>query len=356
MYHGAYRRAALLFGLLASCLLAGCKKEAEAPPPVRPVLWTTAESRTRDTLGPFAGSIQPRYSEDFSFRVSGRMTSRPVDVGASVKTGDELAAMDPSIPTILVRNAEAAVASAEAQLANAKAEETRQRRLTERNITPQAQFDLIVQNRQAAAANLTRAQAELQRAQEQLSLTRLRADFNGVVTAVYFEPGQAVDAGRKVMTIARPDIREVVISVPSELADRLMAGEKFDTLVALDPATKIAASGVRSVDPAAGDAPVRTVHFALDDPPSAFRPGIAVQATLSRPVPPRIELPETALLEQDGKTQVWIVDPAANKVALREVAVTARGDDQVSVTGVSAGEKVVTAGVHSLTPGQAVKP
>jgi RND family efflux transporter MFP subunit len=336
--------------------LFGCKREAEAPPPVRPVLWTTAEVRTRDTLGPFAGSIQPRYSKDFSFRVSGRMASRPVDVGAFVKTGDELAAVDSSVQTILVRNAEATVASAEARLANAKAEEARQRRLTERNITPQAQFDLIVQNRQAAAANLAHAQTELQRAREQLSLTRLRADFDGVVTAVYFEPYQVVDAGRKVMTIAQPEIRDAVIAVPSALAGQLVAGETFDTLVELDQKTKISASGVRSVDPAAADARTREVHFTLDNPPSAFRLGVAVQAMLSRAVPPRIELPATALREENGKTQVWIIDSAANKVVLREVAVTARSDDEVSVTGVSAGEKVVTAGAHSLSPGQAVKP
>lgn len=342
--------------LLAVPLL-GCKKEAEAPPPVRPVLSTKAEVRTRDSLGPFAGSVQPRHSTDVSFRLSGRVVSRPVDVGDFVKAGDELAAVDSSVQTVLVRNAEASVASAEAQLGNATAEETRQRRLVERNITPQAQFELAVQNRETAAANLARAQAELQRAQDQLSSTRLRADFNGVVTAVYLDAGQVANAGRRVMTVARPDVRDAVIAVPSALADRLAAGETFDTLVEVDRKTKMAASGMRSIDTAANTATgTRTVSYTLDDPPPAFRIGLAVQVTLSRPVPPRIDLPASALLEQDGKTQVWIVDPAARKVDLRDVAVVARGDDKVSVTGVSAGEHVVTVGVHSLSPGQAVKP
>ena len=138
------RRLAFL-ALLAAPLL-GCKEEAEAPPPVRPVLWTKAEVRTKDTLGPFAGSIQPRYSTDYSFRLFGQMVARLVDVGAIVKKGDELAVLDPSVQALLVRNAEAAVTSAEAQLANAQAEELRQRPLAERNITPQAQFDLVLRN------------------------------------------------------------------------------------------------------------------------------------------------------------------------------------------------------------------
>jgi multidrug efflux pump subunit AcrA (membrane-fusion protein) len=116
------------------------------------------------------------------------------------------------------------------------------------------------------------------------------------------------------------------------------------------------AAGVRAVDPAA-DAATRTrnVYLSLADPPDAFRLGIAVQVTLSKPVTPRVDLPATALLEQNGKTQVWIVDPASRKVALRDVTVVARGADAVSVTGLKAGDRVVTVGVHSLTAEQAVK-
>jgi RND family efflux transporter MFP subunit len=347
------RRLAVLL-LLA---LAGCKPEAERPPPIRPVLSVTAEVRTHETLGPFAGSIQPRYSTDYSFRVFGRMVSRPVNVGSIVKQGDELAAVDPAVQTQLVRNTEASVASAEAQLVNAIAEEARQRPLVERNITPQAQFDVLVQSREAAEANLVRARTSLHRAQDQLAYTQMKADFAGIVTAVFLDVGQVVNVGQKVMIIARPEVREAVIALPSALADQLAAGDKFDMSVALDQgATKMMAAGVRAVDPAA-DAATRTrnVYLSLADPPDAFRLGIAVQVTLSKPVTPRVDLPATALLEQNGKTQVWIVDPASRKVALRDVTVVARGADAVSVTGLKTGDRVVTVGVHSLTAEQAVK-
>lgn len=345
---------AVLAGLLAASI-ASCKEEAE-PPPVRPALSVKAEVRTTETLGPFAGSIQPRYSADLSFRLFGRMVARAVDVGATVREGDELAVLDPSVQAILLRNAEASVASAEAQLVNATAEEARQRPLVERNITPQAQFDLVVQNRETAAASLVRARTSLQRAQDQLSYTRLRADFAGVVTAIHLDAGQVVNPGQKVLTVARPEVREAVIAVPSLLADQLVAGETFDTLVELDQTVKMKATEVRGVDPAADAATrTRTVYYSLTDPPAAFRLGITVQVTLSKPVSPRIDLPATALLEQGGKAQVWIVDPATRKVALRDVAVVARNGGTVSVTGIAAGDRVVTVGVHSLTAGQLVK-
>ncbi|TMJ26952.1 MAG: efflux RND transporter periplasmic adaptor subunit [Alphaproteobacteria bacterium] len=335
--------ALLALSLLALFALSGCKPEADGPPPVRPVLSIKAEPRTRETLGPFAGSIQPRYSADYSFRVFGRVVSRPVNVGSIVSQGDELASIDPSVQAILVRNTEAAVAGAEAQLINARGEEARQRPLVERNITPQAQFDAVVQSREAAEANLARARTSL-------AYTRLRADFAGIVTAVYVDAGQVVNVGQKIMTLARPEVREAVIALPPALAEQLAAGETFEMRVDLDPDGTIMAAGVRAVDPAA-DAATRTrnVYLSLSNPPDAFRLGITVQVTLSKPVSPRVDLPATALLEQNGKAQVWIVDLSAHKVALRDVIVLSRSGDQVAVTGLGAGDRVVTVGVHSLT-------
>lgn len=350
------------WGLLALALLVplgACKQDEEAAitPPIRPVLTVKAEVRTTDKLGPFAGSIQPRYSTDYSFRLFGRMAARYVNTGDIVKKDDEIAAIDPAVQVILVRNAEASVASAEAQLANTQAEESRQRPLVERNITPQAQFDLIVQNRETAAANLTRAKASLRRAQDSLGFTQLRADFAGVVTGAYVDPGQVVNAGQKIVTIARPEVREAVIAVPSALADSLAAGDRFDMVVDLDQTVTMKVAAIRGIDPTADPVTrTRTLFLTLTDPPPAFRLGITISVTMTRPVPPTIDLPATAVFEQGGKPQVWIADPEKKTVAMREVTVGARDDGTVKVTnGIKAGERVVVVGVHSLTPGQTVK-
>lgn len=336
--------------------LAGCKEEVEVPP-IRPVLSVRAEMRNTETLGPFAGSIQPRYSTDFSFRIFGRMVARMVSIGSAVKQGDEIATLDPAVQALLVRNAEAAVASAKAQLANSRAEEGRQRTLAEHNISPQSQLDAVVQNRETAAANLARATASLRRAEDALSFTQLRADFDGVVTATHLQAGQVVNAGQKVVTIARPDIREAVISVPSALADLLSSGEAFDIDVQLDQSVSMKAAGVRGVDPTADPITrTRMVFFTLNDPPPAFRLGITISVTLSKKVPPGIDLPATAVLMKDGKSQVWIVDPATSKVSTRDVTIAASRDSTVRVSsGIAAGERVVSVGVNSLTPGQTVK-
>ena len=346
--------------LLLLAPLVGCKPDAQTAglePTIRPVLSVKAEMRDSQRHGPFAGSIQPRYSTDLSFRVFGRMVARPVNVGSIVTRGQELASLDPAVQALLVRDQKAAVAGARAQLANAEAEEARQRPLFERNITPQAQFDLIVQNRETAAANLLRAESALRRAEDALSFTQLHADFAGVVTAVHLDPGQIVNAGQKIVTIARPEVREAVIAVPSGLADQLAAGTTFDMLVELDNTVKMKAAAVRSVDPTADPVTrTRIVYLTLQDPPDGFRLGITISVTMIRPVGPRVDLPATALLEKDGKTQVWVVDPASSKVTLRDATLLGRDDGAIAVkSGIAAGERVVTVGVHSLKEGELVK-
>lgn len=344
-----------LLSLLA--LLGACREEAEAPPPVRPVLSTVAIVQSSETLGPFVGLVEPRYKTDLGFRIFGRMVARFVDVGAIVRKGEEIAALDPAVQALAVRSAEASLANAEAQYANAEAEEARLKDLVQRNIIPQAQYDLSKRNFETASANLTRARAGLRKARDALAYTRLDADFDGVVTNRYAEPGQVLNAGQKVITLARPEIREAVIAVPDRLADRLSHANDFVITVDLGRVASIRAAAIRAIDPIADpNTRTRNVYLTLDNPPTAFRLGITVTVTFARPVPPHIDLPATAILQKDGKAFVWVIDPAKSTVSQRAVTVGSPEGDTVTVTsGIAAGERIVIAGVHSATEGQPVK-
>ena len=55
----------------------------------------------------------------------------------------------------------------------------------------------------------------------------LDADFDGVITNRYAEPGQVLTAGQKVVTLARPEVREAVIAVPDKLAEQLSHAKRL---------------------------------------------------------------------------------------------------------------------------------
>lgn len=340
----------------AVALLAGCKADQHTKAPLpRPVLTVAVAPQTVRTVG-FAGTVEPRYSSDLGFRVLGRIVSREVEVGDVVKKGQRLARLDPVTYELAVRSAQADLASATARLENAAATEARQRTLFQQRISTEAQFDAATQAHESAQAGVTRARADLDKAEEQLGYTELLADFDGVVTNVVAEPGQVVQPGQTIVAVARPDIREAVVDVPESIGRNLKPQTRFDIALQVDPSVQVAGS-VREIAPQA-DSATRTlrVRITLDSPAQSFRLGTTITARVATQVSPDIELPATALLERNGKTMVWVVDPTTRTVSTRDVTIAAGERSFVRIlSGLTAGSRVVVAGVNSLTPGQSVR-
>lgn len=340
--------------ILAS--LAACSRsEEKAPEIIRPVLSMVVEPKTVETFG-FAGSIEPQYSADLAFRLLGRVVSRDVKVGDLVSKGTTIAALDPTALELAVQASKADLSNAQAQFANAAASEERQRALLASANTPQSVFDAAQQARQAAAAGVERANAALAKSQEQLGYARLFSDFDGVVTAIGAEVGQTVSPGQTVVTVARTDPREAVVDIPDRLTGDLTVGTPFQIILQSLPTITTEAK-LREVAPQSeGSTRTRRVRLTLVDPPSAFRLGSTITATRMTKVTPTIELPISALLEKDGAEKVWIVDPQSSSVSAREIKIASKTGASFTVaSGLEAGMRIVTAGVHSLSEGQKVK-
>ncbi|MGO4869648.1 MAG: efflux RND transporter periplasmic adaptor subunit [Roseiarcus sp.] len=349
-------KASFAAAFAAAVLLSGCHAQrASEANPVRPVLSTVVAQSSANALT-LAGSVQPRIETEFSFRVLGRLIARPVNVGDLVQQGQTLAAIDPIALELAVKAAAADLSNAQAQLANAAGVEERQRALLTTSATTQAGYDAAQQGLAAAQANLTRADAALAKTREQLGYAVVKSDFAGVVTAVGAEVGQVVSPGRVVVSVAQPDLRDAVVDVPDNLAQTLSLGTRFVVSLQLNRTIQVGGS-VREIAPEADPATrTRRVKIALDSPPDTFRLGSTIAASPASGSAPVMRLPASALLEKDGRTQVWIVDPKSATVSLREVKVTADDDRGVIVlSGLEPAMRVVTAGVHRLAVGQAVK-
>ncbi|WP_292322337.1 efflux RND transporter periplasmic adaptor subunit, partial [Mesorhizobium sp.] len=177
-----------------------------------------------------------------------------------------------------------------------------------------------------------------------------------VVTAVGAEVGQTVSPGQTVVTVARTDPREAVVDIPDQLTGDLSVGTPFQIILQSLPSITTEAR-LREIAPQSeGSTRTRRVRLTLTDPPTAFRLGSTITATRMTKVDPTIELPISALLEKDGAEKVWIVDPQTASVSAREVKIASKSGGSFTVaSGLEAGMRVVTAGVHSLSEGQKVK-
>ncbi len=348
---------AMLFPVLAAMLVvSACSESEEAPAPApRPVLTTILASSDPQALG-YSGTVEPRFTTQLAFRTLGRIVSRDVDVGDVVEKGEPVATIDAETLNADLRSAQAQVDSAEIQARNARAQFERTTRLFAEKTVAQAEVDTARQSLSAAEAQLVSAKAQLAKAENALSYAILTAPFAGVIMDRSADVGQVVSAGQEVMTLARTDQREAVIDVPADRAGGISVGSPFEVVLQVAPSVKTAGK-VREIAPQA-DTLTRTVRMRilLDDPENAFLLGALITAIPAENAgQPVILLPPSAILEENGKTFVWAVDPDSRTVHRTEVAIERDASGHVIlVSGLKAGAMVVTAGVHSLEEGQKV--
>src|ERR1700682_115716 len=112
----------LLLTLLVA--LAGCQPES-TPVEIRPVRTIVVDPRPLSDDRQAVGEVKPRYESDLSFRVAGKLVSRRVDVGATVKRDDTLGTLDVQDYQNKLLSAEADVAAAEAAFVEAQGTEDR---------------------------------------------------------------------------------------------------------------------------------------------------------------------------------------------------------------------------------------
>jgi RND family efflux transporter MFP subunit len=348
---------AAILVLAAVIGLAGCDKKSEtAEADVRPVRTFTVVPNNGTEVIAQTGEIRARNESDLGFRIVGKIIERPVDIGSTVKKGDVLARLDPQPVQQDLESARATVASAQATLARDTATEARQSELLKKGYTPQASYDVALAALKVAQSQLDTATARLRQAEDNLGYAELRADADGVITAVSADIGRVVTSGQAVVRLAQLGEREAVFNVSEAILDQAPANPPVTVKLTGDP-TVFTVGKVRYVSPQA-DPTTRTyeVRVSLPDAPARMRLGATVTGSVSIDHPGIIEVPASALFEKEGKSAVWVVDPKSATVALKTVAVERYSDDRITLSGgLENSELVVTAGVQKLVPGQKVR-
>jgi RND family efflux transporter MFP subunit len=349
-------RSQIAAAALIATLVAGCDKPSISTPQPRPVRTTTVERGATGEIVSLTGQVRARDQGSVAFRLDGRMVERPVNVGDVVRKGQVIGRLDPQRQQNELRAAQASVAAAEAQLAEARLNFARKQELVKDGWVSRAQFDTAQQALRTTEAQLDSARAQLRIAQDQQSYTVLIADAPGVVTAVGAEPGEVVRAGQMIVQLAREGGLDAVFDVPEQLIRTGPRDPLVEIVLSDDPQVR-ATGRVREVAPQA-DSATRTFQVKVEivDPPDAMRLGSTVVGRVKLTAPAGIALPAEALTEVDGLAAVWVLDPGSQTVSLRNVDVLRYDPAAVVISqGLETGEIVVTAGVQTLRPGQKVR-
>jgi membrane fusion protein, multidrug efflux system len=346
----------LICVLSVGAVLASCN-DRNAGPSKPPTLVRTETVRLQDRQASvtLTGDVQARVRAELSFRVSGRVIERLVDVGVHVNAGDVLARIDPTEQQADLDAATAAVSAAESQLRVASATFDRQKTLLSNGFTTRASFDQAQEALRTAEGSLEAAKAQLGTSKDALSYTELRASAAGVITARNLEVGQVAQAAQSAFTLAQDGARDAVFDVYESIFFEQPESDRV-ALALVSDRTVVAQGRVREVSPTIDPktATVR-VKVAIDNPPTAMTLGSVVTGTARWKPLKRIILPWSALTAIGAAPAVWVVDPVSKTVSLKSIAVDAYETGTIVIkSGLQPGERVVTDGGKLLSPGQIV--
>lgn len=324
-------------------------------PPARVEAVTAKAGNFSDEVS-LIGDIEAQVQSDISFRVSGRIVERLVDVGDHVTPDQVLARVDGKEQRIALDTATAALASAQAQLQQSEATFQRQKTLITSNATSQSSLDSAQESLSVAQAAVAAAKAQVAQAKEQLGYADLRAGVSGTVTSRSTEAGQVVQAGQTVLSIAQDGPRDAVFDVYEALIDKPPASPAVDISLVADPS--VATTGtVREVSPIV-DARKGTIRvkIGLAETPPAMTLGTAVRGHAGLAPQRRFVLPASALFMWQGKPAVWTVTADTRQAEPRTVTLDRYTTQSIVLAdGVKDGDVVVTKGGQLLRPGQVVE-
>jgi len=325
------------FSLFALACSSGADEE-ETTPAVSVRTEVVTEHPFTETLG-VLGTISARagFVSALSAPASARVANVFVTSGQRVSRGDRLVEFEQGPFTVAFESAKAAEVAAEAAHARAQ-------RLVNEGIAPRKDLD-------QAAAELAQAKANLAAARRAQELSVIRSPLNGVVTQMNAVLGSQVESNQLLVEIADPSALDLLLNVTPTDAARIRVGADL-SLSAGETAGGDTIAMARVFDVAAVvDSATRSVvvRGRITSPRRTLRIGETVSASVTLRVHQRaITVPQEALVPEGDEFHVFVVD-TASIAHERKVTTGARDHGLVQIlTGLSAGERVVTFGAYGV--------
>lgn len=359
---------AALIGVVAALAVAGwgvfdrlqarsnLRQEAQAS--ATPVVSVALPKRAGagDTLT-LPGSVQAYADAPIYARANGYLKRWTVDIGTQVKAGQLLAEIDAPEVDQQLRQAEADLATAQANEALARSTADRWKALLATDSVSQQDADDKQGDYAAKKALADSARANVQRLRDTQGFLRVVAPFDGTITARRTDVGQLVGngSGTELFHIADTRRLRVYVQVPQPYAPVAQKGTKAELRFSDRPG-KVYPATIVSTSDALDAARTLQVQLQLDNPQGELYPGAYadVQFKLASPGE-SLRVPANALLFGTDGLRLATVD-SDNHVALKPVTLGRDFGTEVEVlAGLGDGDRVVLNPPDSLQQGAEVR-
>jgi RND family efflux transporter MFP subunit len=298
-------------------------------------------------------------------RVAGRIERYHADEGESVRAGDPLVTIDDRDYRARLDKAEAALATARANLTLHASELRRAERLHRGGIIGTQELEQKQNQEAVDRARIAELEAEVALARVELDYTILRAPRDGVILAKLKEvgeiavPGGFAGSGDLIRMANLDDMRAEVDVNESDLS-RVRLGQDAEVVPDAYPDARYAAKVVKLYPQVNRQKGTLKVEVQVQNADARLLPDMSVRVNFlaeAKPAAPGAAVvlaPRTALRRDDAGSYVWLVDD--ERARRRAVTVGTELGDQVQVTdGLTGGERLVVGDATTLADGAPVK-
>ncbi len=308
--------------------------------PLVEVLFSTAEVRSFPLSAEALGNARANEAIDVRAEITAAITAIRFDEGQWVEKGTVLVELENAAQLAVVASAKAALVESSSQL-------KRSEELFRTKVVAESQLEQLRAKQEADQANVNAAQSRLVQ-------TVIRAPFAGRLGLRRVSLGSIVDTDTVITTLDDTSSIKLDFEVPEVFIAMLQPGLAVTAYSAAWPELQFHGA-VTSVDTRV-NAVTRTisVRAILPNDEGQLRPGMFLTVSLLRDDVNALMVPEAALVPERSKQFVYVLDDA-DVVSFREVQTGRRRPGEVEIiSGLSAGERVITEGTQKVRPGQAV--
>ncbi|MGE5212826.1 MAG: efflux RND transporter periplasmic adaptor subunit [Nitrospirota bacterium] len=328
-----------LISILLVSLGVSCRRDeaASSQSAAVSVRLQTIEAKPHVAAEEVVGTVRPKLRSVIEAKISGRIEKMLVVPGQEVKAGELLVQLD-------AREAKARLDQAIAVRQQAENDLKRYEVLRAKQVVTPADFEAAQSKSQIAVA----AAAE---AETNVAYATIAAPFDGVITRKLADVGDLAVPGKALLEIEDPRVLQFEAAVPEAVIDHVKLGARFPVHVVSNELE----GTISEIAPSA-DVTSRTFLVKLDLPNAAgLRAGQFGRVAIPVSETHVLRAPAAAVVQRGQMEFVFVV---ANHHAQLRIVKTGRrfGNEIELLSGVTAGEQVVTERAGSLVDGQLVEP
>jgi RND family efflux transporter MFP subunit len=305
------------------------------------------------------GELHPYLEAAIYARTNGYLKSRKVELGASVKQGELLAEIDSPETDQQLKQAQADLASAQANYQVAQITADRWTKLLATHAVSPEDVDLKTAEAHAKKAQVASAQANAERLEKLEGFEKVIAPFDGIITARNVDTGTLISSGntsaeQELFHIADITRLRVLVQVPQQQAQLVKPGITATLTLAEQAGQKIPAQLMRTAQAIDPTTHTLLAELEVDNSQHTLLSGGYCEVHLPLSAAGSFRIPASALVFGSDGLKVATVD-AALKVAVKPVTVGQDFGKQVEITtGLAADDRVIINPWDSIASGQGV--